>query len=94
MDVRVGADGARRTRIERARARARGAKLLVGAATALAFLVGYAGARSNAPGHAKRHRLRPLSAPQSFERAVRRSSLSPGRIAPPQQPPVVQSSAS
>jgi hypothetical protein len=94
MDVRVGEEAAPRTRIERARGRAQVAKVAVGSLTALAFLVGYVGAKSHVPGHAKARRLRPLSAPQSFEQAVRRSSLSTGVIAPPQQPPVVQSTVS
>lgn len=81
------------TRTASARRRARTAKLALGSLAALAFGVGFVGARSNAPGHAK-GRLRPLSAPQQFQQAVRQSALSAGTIAPPQQPPVVQATVS
>jgi hypothetical protein len=81
------------SRIERARARARGAKVAIGALTALVFGVAFVGARTHAPGHAK-HRAQPLAAPRSFERAVRRSVLQGGRIAPPVQPPPVATSSS
>jgi hypothetical protein len=80
-------------RVAAARDRARRAKLALGSLVTLAFAVGYAGARTHAPGHAK-GRAAPLSAPPSFERAVRSAALSAGEIAPPQQPPVVQSSVS
>ena len=95
MDVRVEARGGTApSRIEQARRSARRAKLAVGALVALSFGVGYVGAKSHAPGHAKR-RLRPLAAPTSFARAVRQAALSGGEIAPPQQPPpAVQSSVS
>jgi hypothetical protein len=81
------------SRIERARARARGAKAAFGALTALVFGVAFVGARTHAPGHTK-HRAKPLAAPASFERAVRRSALQAGRIAPPVQPPPVTTSTS
>jgi hypothetical protein len=81
------------SRIERARRRARGAKLTLGALTALVFGVAFVGAKSTAPGH-KKHAAKPLSAPSSFEQAVRRSALQGGQIAPPVQPPAVQSSTS
>lgn len=81
------------SRIERARARARGAKVAIGALTALVFGVAFVGARTHAPGHAK-HRAQPLAAPRSFERAVHRSVLQGGQIAPPVQPPSVATSTS
>jgi hypothetical protein len=84
---------ARESRIERARARARGAKVAIGAVTALVFGVAFVGARTHAPGHA-RHRARPLGAPRSFESAVHRSVLQGGQIAPPVQPPPVATSSS
>jgi hypothetical protein len=81
------------SRIERARARARGAKVGLGALATLVFGAAFVGARATAPGHAK-HRAQPLGAPSSFERAVRRSALQAGSIAPPVQPPPVVSSTS
>jgi len=84
---------ARPSRIEAAYARARGAKLVLGALTTLVFGVAFVGARSHAPGHAK-HRALQLSAPVSFVRAVRRSALEAGTIAPPVQPPPVVTSTS
>lgn len=97
MDVQLPArrlDG-RGSRVERARGRARRAKLVLASLVALAFVVGFEGAKSHVSGHAK-GRLKPLSAPRSFERAVRRTAvIAPGAIAPPQQPPpVVQTSVS
>jgi hypothetical protein len=83
----------RSSRIERARARARGAKLAIGVLTSLVFGVAFVGAKSHAPGHAK-HRAQPLGAPASFERAVRQSALTGGQIAPPVQPPPVVTSTS
>jgi hypothetical protein len=83
----------RPSRIERARARARGAKLAVGVVAAVSFGVAFVGSKQHAPGHAK-HRARPLAAPRSFDAAVRRSALAAGRIAPPVQPPVVVASTS
>jgi hypothetical protein len=82
-----------RSRIERARARARGAKLAIGALAALVFGSAFVGSETYAPGHSK-HRARPLAAPSSFERAVRLSALAGGQIAPPVQPPVVVTSTS
>jgi hypothetical protein len=81
------------SRIERARARARGAKLAIGALATLVFGVAFAGSKLYAPGHAK-HRAKPLAAPSSFERAVRESALAAGQIAPPVQPPAVVTSTS
>ncbi|HVS84553.1 MAG TPA: hypothetical protein VHD91_02865 [Gaiellaceae bacterium] len=83
----------RTSRIEAAYARARGAKLALGVLTSLVFGVAFVGARSHAPGHAK-HRARQLGAPSSFVRAVRRSALQAGKIAPPVQPPAVVTSTS
>jgi hypothetical protein len=80
----------KQSRIEGARRRARGAKAGLGALTALVFGVAFVGARTHAPGHAK-GKATPLGAPSSFERAVRKSALQSGQIAPPAQPPVVSS---
>jgi hypothetical protein len=87
-----------RSRIERARRRARTAKAGLGALTALVFGVAFVGAKSHAPGHTK-GKATPLGAPSSFEHAVRSSnSLQSGQIAPapapPAQPPAVSSSTS
>ena len=82
-----------RSRIEQARARARGAKLAVGALATLVFGAAFIGAKAHAPGHTK-HRARPLGAPAAFEQAVRQSALGGGQIAPPVQPPPVVTSSS
>ena len=81
------------SRIERARRRAGAAKVWLGAVTALVFGVAFVGAKTHAPGHAK-GQAKPLGAPSSFERAVRRSALQSGQIAPAVQPPPVVSSTS
>ena len=81
------------SRIERARQRARAAKVGVGALTALVFGVAFVGAKSHAPGHTK-GKATPLGAPSSFERAVRRSVTQGGQIAPAVQPPAVATSTS
>jgi hypothetical protein len=81
------------SRIERARRRARGAKVSLGALTALVFGVAFVGAKTHAPGHAK-GKATPLGAPSSFRRAIRSNSLQSGQIAPPAQPPAVSSSTS
>ena len=81
------------SRIERARSRARGAKIAFGALTTLVFGVAFVGAKTHAPGHTK-HKAQPLGAPVAFERAVRRSALQGGQIAPPVQPPSVVTSTS
>lgn len=91
MPILVGV--AAQSRIERARARARGAKFAIGLLTTLVFGAALAGARATAPGHTK-HRAKPLGAPVSFERAVRRSALQAGQVAPPVQPPPVVTSTS
>jgi hypothetical protein len=82
-----------RSRIAAARARARGAKVVLGALTTLVFGVAFVGAKTHAPGHAK-HPAKPLGAPSSFELAVRRSAFAAGQIAPPMQPPSVVTSTS
>ena len=81
------------SRIERARQRARAAKVGVGALTALVFGVAFVGAKSHAPGPTK-GKATPLGAPSSFERAVRRSVAQGGQIAPAVQPPPVATSTS
>lgn len=81
------------SRIERARARARSAKALIGASTLLVFGVAFVGAKVHAPGHAK-GKTSPLGAPKSFERAVKRSIAQGGVIAPAVQPPPVASATS
>jgi hypothetical protein len=81
------------SRIERARQRARSAKTAIGAVTVLVFGVAFVGAKVNAPGHAKK-KAKPLGAPSSFERAVRKSAVQGGQIAPAVQPPTVSSSTS
>ena len=65
----------------RARPRPR-AKLALGAVATLVLGVAFVGAKSHAAGHTK-HRAGPLAAPRAFERAVRRSALAGGQIAPP-----------
>jgi hypothetical protein len=82
-----------RSRIDAARARARGAKLALGATATLVLGVAFVGAKSHAAGHAK-HRAQALAAPLAFEQAVRRSILAGGQIAPPVQPPPVVTSTS
>jgi hypothetical protein len=81
------------SRIERARHRARAAKVWLGALAALVFGVAFVGAKTHAPGHTK-GKVKPLGAPSSFERSVRHSALQGGQIAPPAQPPAVSSSTS
>jgi hypothetical protein len=81
------------SRIERARERARAAKTAIGAVGLLVFGVAFVGARLHAPGHAK-GTAKPLGAPSSFERAVRRSIAQGGQIAPAVQPPPVGTATS
>ncbi len=81
------------SRIQRARHRARAAKTAIGALTVLVFGVAFVGAKVHAPGHAK-GKAKPLGAPSSFERAVHRSVVQGGQIAPAVQPPPVASSTS
>jgi hypothetical protein len=87
---------AKYSRIERAKQRARTAKVGLGALTALVFGVAFIGAKTHAPGHAK-GKATPLGAPSSFKKAIRSNSgnsLQSGQIAPPAQPPAVSSSTS
>ena len=81
------------SRIERARAGARAAKVVIGAGALLVFGVAFAGAKIHAPGHAK-GTAKPLDAPKSFKRAVRRSVAQGGQIAPAVQPPPVATQTS
>jgi hypothetical protein len=81
------------SRIEAARARARGAKAVIASATLLVFGVAFVGAKMHAPGHAK-GKAKPLAAPKSFERAVKRSIAQGGQIAPAVQPTPVATSTS
>jgi hypothetical protein len=81
------------SRIERARRRARAAKVWLGALAALVFGVAFVGAKTHAPGHSK-GKAKPLGAPSSFKRTIRRSALQGGKVAPPAQPPAVSSSTS
>jgi hypothetical protein len=90
---RRAAEAENRSRIASARARARGAKVVLAALTTLVFGVAFVGAKSHAPGHTK-HRAKPLAAPSAFEAAVRNSVLASGQIAPPMQPPPVVTSTS
>jgi hypothetical protein len=90
---RRAAEAENRSRIASARARARGAKVVLGALTALVFGVAFVGAKTHAPGHTK-HRAKPLAAPSAFELAVRQSAFAAGQIAPPVQPPSVVTSTS
>ncbi|MDE3025203.1 MAG: hypothetical protein KGI93_06490 [Acidobacteriota bacterium] len=82
-----------RSRIDAARARARGAKLGLGTLAVVVVGTAFVGVKSHAAGHTK-HRARALAAPPSFEQAVRRSALAGGAIAPPMQPPPVVTSTS
>lgn len=84
---------AKDSRIERARARARNAKAVIGAGTLLIFGVAFVGAKAHAPGHTK-GKSKPLAAPKSFEQAVKRSVAQGGQIAPAVQPPPVATSTS
>lgn len=81
------------SRIERARQRARAAKTAIGAVAVVVFGVAFVGAKVNVPGHAK-NKAKSLGAPSSFERAVRKSAVQGGQIAPAVQPPPVSSSTS
>ena len=84
------------SRIARAKQRAQGAKVGLGALAALVFGVAFVGAKVHAPGHTK-GKATPLGAPSSFRRAIQSnsgSSLQSGQIAPPAQPPAASSSTS
>ena len=84
---------ARHSRIEQARARARGAKAVIATGTLLVFGVAFVGAKIHAPGHAKGN-AKPLEAPKSFKRAVKQSIAQGGQIQPAVQPPPVSSATS
>jgi hypothetical protein len=81
------------SRIGRARVRARGAKVVIASGALLVFGVAFVGAKIHAPGHAK-GKTKPLGAPKSFERAVKKSIAQGGVIAPAVQPPPVATSTS
>lgn len=81
------------SRIRKARARARAAKVVIGAGTLLVFGVTFVGAKIHAPGHAK-GKAKALDAPASFRQAVRRSIAQGGVIAPAVQPPPVATATS
>ena len=81
------------SRMERARTRARGAKAVIASGTLLVFGVAFVGAKIHAPGHTK-SKAKPLGAPKSFERAVKRSIARGGVIEPPVQPPPIATSTS
>ena len=81
------------SRMERARVRARGAKAVIASGTLLVFSVAFVGAKIHAPGHTK-SKAKPLGAPKSFERAVKRSIAEGGVIEPPVQPPPISTSTS
>jgi hypothetical protein len=81
------------SRIERARARARNAKAVIASGTLLIFGVAFVGARIHAPGHTK-GAPKPLDAPKSFKRAVKRSIAEGGVIAPAVTVPAVSTATS
>ena len=84
---------ANHSRIERARTRARGAKAVIASGALLLFGAAFVGTKLYAPGHAKA-KARPLGAPRSFERAVKRSIAEGGVIEPAVQPPPIATSTS
>jgi hypothetical protein len=81
------------SRIERARHRARTAQTALGGLALVVFGAAFVGAKAHAPGHSK-GKAKPLGAPSSFERAVRRSVAPGGQIAPAVKPPPVATSTS
>jgi hypothetical protein len=81
------------SRIERARAQARNAKAVIASGALLVFGVAFVGAKVHAPGHTK-GKTKPLGAPKSFERAVKKSIAEGGVIAPAVQPPPIATSTS
>jgi hypothetical protein len=81
------------SRIDQARTRARNAKAVIASGTLLVFGVAFVGARIHAPGHTKT-KAKPLGAPHSFQRAVKRSIAEGGVIEPAVQPPSVATSTS
>jgi len=85
-------DASHGDRMGAARGRARVAKAGMLAAGLAVFAGGLALTRSTAAGHTKTG-ARPLAAPDRFLTTVRRSALSGGSIAPPQQAPPQASTA-
>lgn len=83
----------RESRIEQARAQARTAKTVIASGALLVFGVAFVGAKTHAPGHVK-GKTKPLGAPKSFERAVKKSIAEGGVIAPAVQPPPIATSTS
>lgn len=81
------------TRITAARRRAHRAKLLVAASGALVFAASMALARANQVGHV-RHSVQQLTAPRSFQAAVRKGQLQGGVVGAPQAPPSAVTAAS
>ena len=81
------------SRIARARQRARNAKTMIGALAVIVFGAAFVGAKTHAPGHTK-GKAKALGAPSSFKRAVHRSVVQGGQIAPAVQAPPVATSTS
>ncbi len=81
------------SRIAAARRRARRAKLLVAASGALVFAASMALARANQVGHV-RHSVQQLTAPRSFQAAVRQGQLQGGVVGAPQAPPSAATASS
>jgi hypothetical protein len=77
-----------KTRIAAARHRATVAKLVLGGAGALAFLVAAGLARVGYPGHHKKA-IRPLAPPGRFVHIVRENQLQSGILAPTRADPSV-----
>jgi hypothetical protein len=71
------------SRVATGRRRARAAQIVLAAAGVAVFGSAMALARTTQAGHTRRA-LRPLAAPASFERIVRRDQLQAGVIAPAQ----------
>jgi hypothetical protein len=86
-------DASHGDRMASARRRARVAKAGMLAAALAVFAGGLVLTRSTAAGHTKTG-ARPLAAPDRFLTTVRRSALSGGSIAPPQQPPQASTATS
>ena len=81
------------SRIAAARRRSRAAQAGLGALALAVFGGSMLLARTHAAGHVKRP-ARPLAAPVSFVRIVKRSALQGGVIAPAQAPPQATTSQS
>jgi hypothetical protein len=74
------------SRIAAGRRRAYRAKIVLAASGALVFAASMALARANQVGHV-RHSVQQLTAPRSFQAAVRSGRLQGGVVAAPQAPP-------